>query len=865
MVRQNPWFLNLFGLLAACSLALSSDLPVLQAQTLVLQKRELREAAQDATGTVWALGSGPQGDTLYRWYRDGWEIVSSPSIVPGAHPITLKRRTDGKVACLWSLADQKSLLTLHEGQSSGLLADLDVRFEDPWMFAGQDNSLWITEKKLRIYRVWADGVAQLMYTIQREQLHPYGRGHELINPIFITADPQGRLWFWSDALAGGSNIGALRGILIFDGKRFQHHAFLSGIPDQKISFVTAKDEHRSWIALLEEGLFEVEIDSLKGRRLAEPENGAFDYVQTIFSAEGDWYVVSGAMWRPVAKPDGQGVYSQVWRLRDGSWEKVISGLDKKVEYRRHPARAWLSRDEGLWLGSFGGGPWLLPAEGNSPIRLDWHYGVPLSSAERLFSVTKRDIMAVSFDQGSVTASLEDWLIPQSKIPPGVETFRSRAAVVQDEGLHLWTIRAASPDALSQWQGERWVEHALPEGIDSEQVAYLAVDSLQRVWLCPNYHRGPAAVFDPQNRQWQVFASYPLALLAQLSRPSGFRLGRDELMVPSFSTDGRICFRDAWDKLLYFDASQWRQWDAKGIAGDSAFNLDGPPFFDEEGRLAVNISGRTWRFSEKNGWQASVFEPDPFDRSKEEARQKARAFSGCRLERFESAAVGADFPIAYLTSNGQLYKVAAGVCISQFSSGWTHPFLDGRQVQKVLMDKKGNTFLGSFLPGNPGFEENVLISAGSSTPDTSLKVDREGADHFRVQLSARGQAPFRYLWRLNDQAWTVLPGEQNTLRLRWLPAGLHRLEVLALDRGLQWDLTPAVETIKVRVDAVKQIRQMISALTSGDSVQREEALQGLLLQPSRALPELERARRTASGSSARWWIDAAIQRIRESKE
>ena len=89
MVTLRQWFG--LGLLAgASSWAGPADEPV------------LNDAAQDATGQVWALAHTSQGE-LYRWDGAHWRAVPVRAAA-GAQPVTLGNSSDGSVLCVWNVS-----------------------------------------------------------------------------------------------------------------------------------------------------------------------------------------------------------------------------------------------------------------------------------------------------------------------------------------------------------------------------------------------------------------------------------------------------------------------------------------------------------------------------------------------------------------------------------------------------------------------------------------------------------------------------------------------------------------------------------------------------------------------------------------
>jgi hypothetical protein len=95
----------------------------------------------------------------------------------------------------------------------------------------------------------------------------------------------------------------------------------------------------------------------------------------------------------------------------------------------------------------------------------------------------------------------------------------------------------------------------------------------------------------------------------------------------------------------------------------------------------------------------------------------------------------------------------------------------------------------------------------------------------------------------------------------LANGKHRIEAAALDERLQIDPTPAAAEVSIQIDSQRQVAALIEQLKNPDYSQRDAAVAALIRQPALALPLLQSAREQA-GPDQRWWIDAAIQQIRE---
>ena len=851
---------------AQAILAVAMPASALDAQVIPYDPIPVIDAAQDGSGKAWAITGQQSSAQLSVWGKNKWEAASTPAEVIGTRPYVLGHGPEDSVLCVWQSDSGINTLTRHKGPQSTVMARFEVPALVPQIQLMADNkgNIWITREG-EIYRIFPEAEKQISYSIAREQRHAYGRDSQMHNPILATPDGDGRLWFWSAALAGGINIASLRGILIEDGGEFTHHPVLGGLPDQKYSVVEKMDDHRMWVGIEKDGLYEVDIRTMNGKRIPDPEPKAFQYVQRIFHAGDDGYVVAGETWKPVPEPAGNGRAGILWRLRDGRWDKIINGIDYRVEYAQSPFRPWFLADEGLYLGSYGSGPWVVASDGSAPELLDWRYGVQLADVQRMFRLNERMVMIVAFGRGTLAANIEDILIRPASVAK-TQTFKPLHALVQDAKGRIWGTLYSATHSLSEWDDEKWFEHPLPADIDAARVSYLVIDSRQRIWLMPDSDRSqPAAIFDPPGNRWEVFSSYNGALQAQLGT-AGFRLGNEEFMVPSFSSDGRICFRDAWDKINYFDGKSWRKWGGEQIRGDDRFVIDGPPFFDRAGFLAVNMESQTWHFSENAGWQTTEYQKGFGDRPPMQSLASVPAPAGCPFLSVDSLVLQ-DKTVSWMTWHDQLYKAIPGLCLPQFEAAEYHPFMDGRRLLsdqewngagKPLTDRKGNSFL-STATLNSG-EEYVLVFAKGTLPDTNLKIEKTATDSVRMRFATTASGQSWFMWRLDGGAWNS-PATGAAAVLDWIPNGRHRIEAIAIDRNLQMDPSPAVAEFETRIDPARQIAAMIRALESPDEKRRESAVAGLARQPDLALLALARAREKAN-SRLLWWIDATIQRIEQ---
>jgi hypothetical protein len=80
---------------------------------------------------------------------------------------------------------------------------------------------------------------------------------------------------------------------------------------------------------------------------------------------------------------------------------------------------------------------------------------------------------------------------------------------------------------------------------------------------------------------------------------------------------------------------------------------------------------------------------------------------------------------------------------------------------------------------------------------------------------------------------------------------------AIADGLSIQIAPTVATFSTRVDANRQIEELVAELNDPDYVRRKNAVIALARQPALAIPALEKMRLVANGDYL-WWIDVAIQ-------
>jgi streptogramin lyase len=455
----------------------------LSAQSWHVDSTKIGGARQDSAGRVWGFGLHPSLG-IYRWEGEKWLPFSLTGISSEIWPWTLASGPDGAVYFLWSDGAGNLAVSRHQGLNSKLVVRFGGRLRDrPRIFVDPGRNVWITEQGRHIFRVTPEGKAECLYTISDSQFLEVGRPqneHWAFNPIYATADGRGRVWFWSNSLAGRADWASLAGVLVFDGVSFEHHPHLAGIPDKKLSVIVPADAEHLWLPVVDDQLYRIDINSLTAvPAVPEPSRTAFANVQSIVQTARETYVVAGLTNDPVPERSGGGRFGVLWQGTGGTWKRLVNGLDMRPESLQQPARPFLATDQGLWIGAFGNGPWLMPARRGAKELIDWHYGYPFDGSEGLFQLADGRLLVLSANQGTAAVKPAD-LSFQS--PSGFSTLNPLRAMARDAQGHFWGILAAGDDALSEWDGRRWIEHPLPQGFPAQRAWDAVMDSLGRVWL-----------------------------------------------------------------------------------------------------------------------------------------------------------------------------------------------------------------------------------------------------------------------------------------------------------------------------------------------------------------------------------------------
>ena len=689
----------------------------------------------------------------------------------------------------------------------------------------------------------------MAHEITPDELDSPAKAKSGYNETHAVEDGKGRVWVWSDPSFSG--YASLRGVLVFTDEHSELHDLTSSLKKgAEVLAIARADERHMWVAVENDGVYRVDIDTFALERLPDPAPKALCRVHELFVDGGDLYAVQDVV------VSGR----TLWRLRDGQWTQLISRLDDSQSHGSMP-RSWLPIKEGLLVQSYPSDPWFIPREGE-PARFSWRSGFPMESARAFARFADGTFFAIGNGSRFVHLALD--LPPRERQNPRLLDLDSNGGWTLDASGHPWTTLKQTPESISEWDGEKWIAHPVPGG-NFTHPQNITPDHEGRIWVNiggAGDHQKTWA-FDTAADQWQTFDNTQAAYLAVRDRPPHYLTGRMFDIDPQYSADRqRIAYRAGAAYVLYYDGSAWQRLNRFQITGKNEDNAVGPPWFDAEGKLRVNLRpGMSWRRDEAGKWSEvpfqSHFPTDIWSENTNHTTEKPSPPEGCVTDKPDSIVVD-NLGTFWLTWQQALYKCVPGRCVKVFGADEPNPFISGRQLREAFVDPRGNAFLLTASAAMNAF----ILKPKSAPPRTGLSVEPVGADSVRVRLHADAGQPVQFRWRLDDGPWR-LTGD-DTLPLYSLPAGSHRVVVSGVDAELQTEAPPVAATFEVKIDPARQIAGFISRLSDPDYAQRNAAVRALALQPDRAIPALRQARETAEGDTP-WWIDAALQQIETAKQ
>ena len=859
----------------------------LAAQIPQVDTTPITSVAQDSAGTIWATGQLPGSPPdLFRWQGDHWVDQPARPSIPGELAQGVWPGPRGGLIVAWnSPGEESTVFTWQRGDEVKILGSIKAVttqtgpgtsstrfFESPEVITTSSGEILITGDSPDIYTAEPGGSIRLAYTIQPGQYRPHRQFLNLRSPYLplrAIQDAQGRTWIWSGLPARVEVSGiVLRGFLLFDGKGFDYHAQIPGLPSGQVTCLGRWDKNHLAVGTLNAGLYTIDTSTLTAQRMTDSEPGAFRFVQQAFYQGANHYVIASTFGLPQAESPESGPFNILWRFRDKRWEKLVTGLDEVNDFSYQPDRPRLQTSEGLWLGGWARGLWFIPSadrehvsagQVGKPLQINWKQRFPLDTARRLFGLKNGSILAVDFSPGRTVEARPISLLAGSPPVGNVKVINPFTMMEPDQRLRFWSILKASSRALDEWNGEKWTAHPLPGNINPAWLSGLDADSEGRVWLFPDCRMGPMAIFDPHQDKWADYPSYQVALATHGSRPVRFLHPDDDRMKPIYGPRSQIVYNGACQGINYFDGTDWHVWNRREVPGDPGYFFDGPAFFDAAGHVAVNIHQKTREWGPEQGWQFIPYVPHN--------GQIVNFFvsappgnppSGCSST--QSSSLARD-PLGrfWWTWDGSLYEGIPGRCLKPLSASQPQPFIDSRLLRRVLTDWRGNVFLET-ISANGRIGEYVILFAPGPIPHTTIHLTKLSPESVSAEFQSSISSGAVFTWRLDGGDWSA-PVRQRRVILRSLAGGEHSLEAASIDSLLQMDAVPASVSFDIAVKPQDQIPALIARLEHAQSDdERKAAIEALARQPaSTVLPALKAARAHASGDEL-WWIDAAIQEV-----
>lgn len=801
------------------------------------------DAVQDGKGDLWAY-SRAEYNRIYRFDGTQWSELGGPfDSGDNAMPAKVVKMADGTVACIWRLGNHRVGISLQTGNDVSLLGTCPGEIPSSGLtvtpLADSKNRLWITEQFPAIYLADGKGGVKMVHEIKPEELDSPNKTREGYNKIHAVEDGHGRVWIWSDPNA--SNWANLRGILIFTDETPELHESFPGLkPGARILTFARADDRHMWMTVADDGIYRVDIDSFALERLPDPAPKALCCVHELFVNGGDVYAVE----------DKPAFLRELWRLRNGEWKLIIPQFDQGNSWL---PRSWLPIKEGLLVQSSLKNLWFIPTDGE-PASFSWRTGFSFGNVHSLARFADGSFFAIGNNSHFLHGPLS--------LPPKEQ---DNPRITQLEGEQGWTLAAGRPwmlfknpvPSLSEWDGEKWIAHPLPSDIGKSNPGILA-DEEGRLWVLWGAEKQRIQILTIKTNQWQIFPELQDAYIGLRKKPPHFAENDVFTFDPQYSADGkRIAYREGVTELHYYDGKAWQKLKRPQITdkkdSDGAI---GPPWFDANGKLCINIRNKTsWQQDNTGKWTSIPFQSHwPTDIWSEGQNRPGRPIppDGCVTNHPDSIIMD-NLGTCWLSWQGDLYKAIPGRCVKVFGPDELNPFRSIHDLRKAFVDPRGNAFLLTASSRMGVF----IIKPNSPQPQVTITLGAIDRDSVKAELHTNSTSPVHFRWQLDAAPWQAT--DDAALSLEGLPNGTHKLTVSALTDDLLPEAKPAVATFKIKVDPRRQLADLIKKLSDPDYEQRKSAVNALALQPATAVPALRKAR-AAADDDKRWWIDATLQKI-----
>ena len=837
------------------------------------QPDKIDGAVLDGSGILWAYHREFR-DHLYRFDGTAWSEQTAPFPKEGSTPLQLAKMTDGSISAFWRLKDNTVAVSNHTANVSTKLGVPTAELPKEGLvlappLADSKNRLWVTGRFPVILRVDVKEGWKAIHRITPEEMVNPDKLPTECSMIHAAEAGNGTVWIWSEQQ--WVRRANLQGVfLISDDKSELHREFQTTggqkIDARNILSVAKADEGHLWVSVRYDGIYKVDVSTLKFARLADPEGQQLRIVQELNQVGGDLYAVVWVRDHAV-----------LWRLSEGNWKQILPNIAGQ-----HPGGSeFLRVPQGIVMYTSSEAPWFIPNEGD-PVQLTWKYGFQLTSCRSMAYFPNGTLLAIGHNGDLFCGPFQ--LPPKEKGSSRVIEIRSQEQqpwVLDSEGTP-WMISNDTPDILSRWSEGTWITIPIPgqKNESPRRARNILSDAQGRIWVLPPESSPqskplPLQVYDIHGETWRSFPSLQEAFLKIRPRPR-FLANGHYLHGPEYSPDHRrIAFREetrtyqvdkiwrseSFRNFWYYDGSLWRNININEIIGttDEHSHL-GPPWFDKDGLLCVNVKDgrdmkKTWRMDSAGKWVPVPFEshfPDDVWSEKPNPSPSNRPPipQGCVTDNPYSI-VRDNHGVCWLTWQGGLYKAIPGKCVRVLRADEATPLKGRTYLREVYVDPAGNALINAAQHTMVAF----IVKSKSPPPHTRLELSRTSDDSVCVGILASSKDDLQFRWQLDDQDWKTT--KESRIDLKGLPNGKHTLRISATDAELQSDAVPATATFTIHVDPELQLARFIKQLSDPDYDRRKEAIIALAMQPAAAEPALLKARKKAN-EDLKWWIDATLQ-------
>ncbi len=493
----------------------------------------------DGTGRRWGFTQGDSGRIYTLDEHEKWQPIKLPGVTNrNVWSVDAALRADGTIICLWKLNQEYYQCSEHRGDravvhSAFRIPNVHAVFLTPRLFSDSKGGMWLTAESPDIYRLTPEGTAEHMYRIPDAAcLSPGEAGGEIPNTspisvvpaddpppdpakgelgwggVLVLEDMDGRLWFWTNHADYFIEHGmTIRGAILFDGKEFVPHDLPvpGGKGPKPLSELIRKDARHFWMGREGDGLYVLDTTNFQAERAPQQPPEASSTTFAVQNQRGDWLFVMGTN-------RSEGACTVCRLSEDGRWERIVDGVDSLYYHSGMHDRPWVQAEHGSYLSSSGNGLWYIPDDHTAPIQLDWRIPFRLTARQLVKLPSGRWL---GWNDGLPGVGTPDALEIKHAGPdnPRLRVVSTPAVILTDPRGHQWTTYSEKSHTLREWDGEQWLDHPLPEGMDANTYPdVFKFDAHGRVWVRTKSSRALNTAFDPADGLWYQ---------PDLSQPGGF--------------------------------------------------------------------------------------------------------------------------------------------------------------------------------------------------------------------------------------------------------------------------------------------------------------------------------------------------------